>query len=144
MNCGLWKVKFMNIERVQKSLSWAIIASETSHVFCCVLPTLFSFITLAAGLGLIAVVPAGLTTLHETLHHWEVPVILFSGVFVFLGWVIHYVSEKLDCHDTGCVHGPCGTKKKTAGKILKIATVMFILNIGIYIIFHQGMEVLLN
>ncbi len=130
----------MNLDRVQKSLSLAIIASEASHIFCCVLPTLFSVLTLAAGLGLIAAVPAGLTVLHDALHHWEIPMIVLSGVFVVLGWVIHYVAERVDCHNTGCVHEPCAPKKRKAGTVLKIATALFAVNVTVFLVFHYGME----
>jgi len=105
---------------------------------------LFSILTLAAGLGLVAAVPAGMVVLHETLHHWEVPLILFSGVLVLLGWGIHFLAEKMDCHNTGCGHEPCAPKKKKAGGVLKIATLLFIVNVSIYLVFHQGLDTLLH
>lgn len=132
-------MKFINMERLQKSLSLAIIAAETSHVFCCVLPTVVSILSLATGLGLIAAMPAGLEFLHELLHEWEVPMITFSGLILLLGWGIHYLAVRVDCHDTGCVHGPCAPKKRKAGKILKIASLLFLINVTIYLCFHHGM-----
>ncbi len=134
----------MNTERVQKTLGWAIIASETSHVFCCVLPTLFSLASLASGLGLVAAMPSGLEFLHDALHGWEMPMILASGTIVLLGWVAHFLAVRLDCHSTGCGHGPCTPKKRKAGKILKFATILFIANVTVYLFFHQGMEAILH
>ena len=134
----------MNIDRVQKSLGWAIIASETSHVFCCVLPTLFSMLSLATGFGLIAAMPLGLQVLHEMMHHWEVPMILASGFVVMMGWGAHFLAIKLDCHDTGCAHGPCTPKKRKAGKILKVATILFVANVSVYLVFHHGLETLFS
>lgn len=139
-NSPLRKREFMNIDRVQKSLGWAIVASETSHVFCCVLPTLFSLISLAAGLGLVTAMPLGLEVLHEVMHHWELPVILASGVVLLLGWGAHFLALKLDCRSTGCGHGPCTPKKRKAGKVLKLATVLFVMNFAIYLGFHHGLE----
>lgn len=134
----------MNFDRVQKSLAVAIIASEASHVFCCVLPTLFSIISLAAGVGLIAAMPPGFDALHEIMHKWELPIIAISGLVVLAGWGVHYLAVKVDCHDTGCVHGPCGPKKHKAGTILKLATALFLANITVYLFFHHGMEAILG
>jgi len=133
----------MNIERVQKSLALAILASETSHIFCCVLPTIFSLVSLATGLGLVAAMPAGLESLHAMLHAWELPMIAVSGFVVSLGWGAHYLAIKLDCHDTGCSHGPCGPKKRKAGRILRIATFLFAFNVTVYLFFHHGLNAIL-
>ncbi len=125
------------MEKFQKKLYWAIIASETSHVFCCVLPTLFSVLSLLAGFGLVAAMPAGLISLHDTLHNWELPLITLSGTVVGIGWALQAYSRKIDCHDTGCHHGPCGPKKKTSYRILIIATALFAVNVSVYSIFHR-------
>ncbi len=127
------------MERIQKSLYWAIIASETSHIFCCVLPTLFSLMSLTAGLGVVTTMPKSLLFAHEMLHEWEVPMILFSGAIVVLGWFIHYIAKRLDCHDTGCVHGSCEPRKVRSGRVLFIATALFVMNVSVYMIFHRGM-----
>jgi hypothetical protein len=106
------KGNVMNIDRVQKPLGWAIIISETSHVFCCIMPTIFSIVSLATGLGLLAAMPAWMVVLHDMMHDWEIPVIIFSGVVVALGWALYVFSKRIDCHDPGCVHEPCGRVKK--------------------------------
>ncbi len=129
------------MERVQRFLYWAIIASEASHVFCCVLPTLFSVFSLMAGLGLVAAMPAGMVSLHDALHAWEIPLISLSGAVVLLGWGVYAYSRKIDCHDTGCVHGSCEPQKKSAHIILKIATVLFVVNVFVYTVFHRGMDI---
>ncbi|MCB1562157.1 MAG: hypothetical protein KDJ75_01145 [Alphaproteobacteria bacterium] len=128
------------MQRVQKAMYWAILASETSHVFCCVLPTLFSIMSLLAGIGLAAGMPGWLDSIHHVLHAWEIPLILLSGFVVALGWALHFYSEKIDCHDTGCHHGTCAPRKKTAGTILKIATILFLVNVSVYTLFHRGAE----
>ncbi len=132
----------MNIERIQKSLAVAIIASETSHIFCCVLPTAFSILSLLSGFGLVAAMPAGLEVLHEALHQWEIPMILMSGMIVALGWGAHYLAVKMDCSNTGCCHEPCGPKKRKSGNVLKVATYLFAFNVGVFLFFHHGLEVL--
>ncbi len=129
------------MKKIQKSLYTAIIVSETSHVFCCVLPTIFSVLSLLAGLGMVTVVPLWLQNIHETLHDWEVPLIVTSGVVVALGWALHSYSNKIDCHDTGCKHGPCGPAKKKTHVILQVATVLFLINVSVYLVLHRGMEI---
>jgi len=130
----------MKIERVQKTLNWAIIISETSHIFCCILPTLFSVLSLIVGMGLITAMPVGIEVMHEALHDWEIPMILASGLVLVAGWIIYYIAKRLDCHDTGCVHEPCGPKKKKSGLVLKFATALFFFNVTVFLVFHHGME----
>lgn len=129
------------MKRHQKTVFMALILSEGTHIFCCVLPTLFSLFSLLAGLGLVSAMPAGFTHLHDLLHKWEVPMIIFSGVVLAAGWGLYYYSKKIDCHDMGCHHGPCDTKKDKTGLIMKAATILFIVNILVYLVFHRGMGI---
>lgn len=129
------------MSKLKKTLYFTLILSEASHIFCCVLPTVFSVISLLAGLGMVGVIPLWLKDFHELMHHWEVPIIMFSAAILCLGWAIYLYSEDIDCHDHGCVHGPCGPKKKNSSLILKIATVLFLINVLIYGVFHRGMHI---
>jgi hypothetical protein len=130
------------MQKLQKPLYWTVIASEASHVFCCVLPTLFSVLSLLAGLGLASAMPIWVQELHETLHRWELPLIGFSGSVLALGWAVYLYSRKIDCHNTGCKHAcNCGRKKDKANMILKFATILFIINVTVYGVFHQGMNI---
>ena len=124
------------MDRIQKPLLAAIAVSEISHIFCCVLPTLFSVLSLVAGLGLISSVPSSLTGLHDVVHAYEIPMIITSGIILAFGWLIYAYSRKIDCHDTGCEHEPCAPKKKKAHIILKLATLLFIINVSVYTTFH--------
>ncbi len=125
-------------QSLQKSLTWAVILSETSHVFCCVLPTVFSLLGLLAGLGFVVALPPSMIALHEALHHWEVPMIAASGVVLALGWAAQLYGDKLDCHHTGCAHGACAPRKDRAHLVLKIATLLFAVNIAIYGLVHRS------
>ncbi|MCK6418167.1 MAG: hypothetical protein L6Q57_04420 [Alphaproteobacteria bacterium] len=125
----------------KKAILWAVILSETSHIFCCVLPTLFSVLSLLAGLGMVSLMPPVFVEMHEMLHAYEVPIIAASGLVLLLGWVLHRHAQKVDCHDTGCHHGPCGTQKGLSHRILLIATLLFVVNVSVYLIFHRGMGV---
>ena len=134
---SLYKIR---MEKLQSKIYWAIIASETSHVFCCVLPTLFSVVSLFAGVGLIGTMPGWLESVHAALHSWEIPIIVMSGVVLALGWALDVYGRKVDCHETGCHHGPCDTRKKRAHMILKAATLLFIVNVTVYVVFHRGLS----
>lgn len=125
------------MERMQKSVFWAVIVAETSHLFCCVFPTIFSILGFLAGVGLMTAMPAGLVHIHDLLHRWEIPIILFSAVMIAFGWGVDFMGRRLDCHDTGCVHEPCGTRKRKAHKVLIFATLLFAFNIVVYIAFHR-------
>lgn len=125
------------MERIRKSLFWALVLSETSHVFCCVLPTVFTALSFLAGLGMVSM-PAFLIEFHEAIHEWEIPIIAFSGAILVLGWVLHWYSLKIDCHDTGCCHPPCTPVKRRSATIMKIATVLFVANVLIYGVVHRG------
>ena len=113
------------------------VTSEISHFFCCGLPIVFSVLSLLSGLGLVASMPAGIYALHELTHAYEVPMIMMSGLIIVMGWGLHYIAYRIDCHNTGCVHGPCAPKKKRSGKVLLIATVLFTLNVIGYITLHH-------
>ena len=128
------------IQNIQKWLTRVIIASEASHIFCCVLPTVFSIASLLAGLGMISAMPGWLDGVHGVMHDWEVPMIIMAAVVIALGWGLHWLSLKLDTHSEHCHHGGCDSKKKSknANLILKIATVLFLVNVSVYFGLHRG------
>lgn len=125
-------------QSMQKPLIWAVVLSESSHVFCCVLPTIFSVMSLLAGVGVVAAMPTFMVTMHDFLHAWELPMIGLSGLILALGWGAVWYSDKIDCHDSGCCHGACAPKKGKAHLVLKIATVLFVLNVLVYFTVHRS------
>ncbi len=130
------------IKHTQKWLNSAIILSEASHIFCCVLPTVFSIMSLLAGFGMIGAMPYWLQSVHDTMHHWELPMIGMAGTVIALGWILNWVTLKLDAHSEHCHHGGCTPKKKkSANLILKAATVLFMVNLVIYFGFHRNPHV---
>lgn len=126
------------MQRMKKPLLYTLVLTEMSHLFCCVLPTVFSVMSLFVGLGLISTMPPALHEMHEVIHQWEIPLIAFSGAVVGLGWLIDGVSARMDCHDTGCAHGPCSPQKRKAHIVLKVASALFVFNVLIYGVFHYG------
>ena len=131
----------VKIQKLQKYVNSAIILSEASHIFCCVLPTVFSIVSLLAGLGMISAMPYWLQGVHDVMHKWEVPMIGVAGVVIALGWLLNWMTLKLDAHSEHCHHGGCTPKKqKSANMILKVATVLFLVNIAIYFGFHRNLD----
>lgn len=123
---------------MQKSLTWALIVSETSHVLCCVLPTVFSLLSLLAGMGMV-VMPGFMVEMHDFIHHWELPIIGFSGIVLLMGWAVYWYGEKVQCrHDAGCGHESCAPKKGKTHLILVAATVLFTFNLAIYLFVHRS------
>ncbi len=126
----------MQLKNLQNVMSSVVIVSEVGHVFCCVLPTIFSLATVLVGLGVLGAMPVWMNGMHDVMHDWEIPIILMSGFILVLGWGLHVISERLDCHDTGCGHGSCEPKKKKTLSVLKIATALFVINVAIYVSVH--------
>ncbi len=126
------------MENLRRHFGLAVLVSELGHVFCCVLPTIFTVLSFAANIGLIGMAPSWMLALHAKIHHYEVPIIIFSGVILALGWFAHSMSNKVDCHDTGCGHPPCTPEKDRNGKIMIVATALFITNLLIYTVVHKN------
>lgn len=128
----------MAFKKTQNLLSWVVITSEVSHVFCCVLPSAFSILTLMVGMGLISTMPIWMDDLHHVMHDYEIPMMIISAIVLILGWGIHYIARKIDCRDNSCcAHEPCAPKKIRSFRILKIATILFAVNVFIYTTFHM-------
>ncbi|MFK7839180.1 MAG: hypothetical protein AB8B83_02520 [Bdellovibrionales bacterium] len=127
------------MEKLQRSLNVAVVLAEISHIFCCVLPTVVSVMSVLVGVGLIGSLPIGLLVLHDYLHDWEVPIIVGSGLLIAVAWLFVWCSHRVDCHDTGCEHGPCEPKKKKSSRLLKLATILFVINVSVYSVFHRGL-----
>ena len=126
------------MSRFHRHLSVAVLLSEFSHVFCCVLPTVFTVLSFAANLGLVAVMPGFILEVHERIHAYEVPIIIGSGSMLALGWVSFAFSSEVDCHDNGCGHPPCSPRKTANRKILIIASCLFAMNLMIYLFIHKN------
>src|SRR5262245_42082343 len=98
------------MEKIRKTALTAIIISEASHIFCCVLPTVFSLVSILSGAGIITTLPHGWVELHEVLHAYEIPMIVFSAAVLALGWGLHYYVEHMGPHEQHkhCCDGQCG------------------------------------
>ena len=127
------------MQKLQKILNVTILATETSHIFCCVLPTVFSLLSLLAGIGLVGAIPPGVEFLHDLIHDWELPIIMVSCFVLLLGWGVYSYAQKMDCDHMGEGHEVCASKKKRSAIILKVASVLFVMNVGIFFFVHRPM-----
>jgi hypothetical protein len=121
---------------------WAIIVSESSHIFCCVLPTLFSLLAILTNLGMF-VMPAAFVTFHETLHHWEFPIVMVSGLILAMGWGLHWHSLRGEECPSGCKHHTDKAHPSVSKThlILKIASVLFVINVFVFLVIHRGLGI---
>lgn len=126
------------MERVNQKIMTAVIASESIHIFCCVLPTIFSVMSLLAGAGMMATMPTFMSAAHDTIHAYEIPMIIASAVILAAGWGLYAYSRKISCRTEGtCSHQPCAPKKDRTRAIMIVATMLFLVNVSVYFALHR-------
>jgi hypothetical protein len=126
------------MQKLNRFISITSVASEITHLFCCGLPMVFSLLSLLSSLGLLASTPGPLESIHHAMHDYEIPMIIFAACLISFAWGLHYISNRIDCRNEGdCAHQPCSPKKKRSNKILIFATILFILNVTGYFVFHH-------
>ena len=131
-------------EKIKKSILLGVIASESIHIFCCVLPTIFSVMSLLAGMGMIATMPGFIDELHHVIHDYEIPMIIASAIILCIGWALYVWSRRMDCSEDGqssCCHEPCSPKKDRTKIVMIVATILFIVNVMVYFGFHQAYDI---
>lgn len=133
-------------EKLQHRIAWTVILAESSHVFCCVLPTIVTLISLLSSVGLIAQVPVVILDIHEALHAYEIPIIAFSGGMMVLGWILYAISRYIECAVPHCEphETVCTPQKSNAHIILTVASIIFLINITVYFTVHVHMAGLMH
>ena len=132
------------MEKINKRIVWAVMASESIHIFCCVLPTVFSVLSLLAGAGMIATMPNFIDEAHHLIHDYEIPMIIISALILVFGWGLYAYSRRINCSQDGessCCHEPCAPKKDRTRLFMIVATVLFFVNVTVYFSFHQDVPV---
>lgn len=117
------------MERVQAVVQWVLLVSLTSHIFCCVLPTVFSVVSALSGVGLLSASMPAVHFIHEITHDFEHVLLSFSAFMLMISWGAYLYSRQIDCHNTGCQHGPCDSKKDRSKLILWVASALFVFNV---------------
>jgi hypothetical protein len=125
------------MEKLRRNIVWLVIASEVSHLFCCVLPTLAALLSLAVGVGLL---PTAFTALHDVIHGYEIPIIIFSAVMLALGWWAYWLATRTDCHALGHDEHACHKTTDRSKVYLIIGTALFMMNFVIFITLHTSLN----
>ncbi len=87
---------------------------------------------------MIGVMPMWMDGMHDIMHEYERPMIILSAIILVIGWGIFFIGRRIDCRDTGCCHEPCKPKKNRSFLVLKVATILFIINVSIYVSVHMA------
>lgn len=118
------------MHRISKFSGHLSVLAALSHIFCCGLPLLASIISLGASAG----GTIGVSALHEVLHAWELEIIIFSGAMLCLSAASLIIAHKIDCRTEGhCHHEPCKPKKNLSLNLFLLATVIFAINVSVYV-----------
>ena len=125
------------MEKLRRNIVWLVVASEISHLFCCVLPTLAAVLSLAVGVGLL---PTAFTRLHDFIHGYEIPVILFSALMLVLGWWAYWLAKRTDCHSLGHDEHACHKTTDRSKVYLLVGTGLFAVNLCIFLALHQPLN----
>lgn len=125
------------MEKLRRNIVWLVIASEVSHLFCCVLPTLAAVLSVAVGVGLL---PIGFTILHDVIHGYEIPIIIFSAVMLGLGWWAYWLARRTDCHALGHDEHVCHRTTDRSKIYLLVGSALFVMNLAIYFALHFSLD----
>lgn len=127
---------------MKKTILYGVVASETIHIFCCVLPTILSVMSLLSGVGMVVVLPGFIDEIHHVIHHYEIPMLMTSGTILVVGWALYLYAKRIDCMDkeVGCCSTPCEPKKDRIKIVMIAATLLFIINVSVYFGFHVQSE----
>ena len=103
-----------------------VILGSLMHLFCCGLPLLLSITSLATTLGF--------SSLSIFEFEWFEPienyVLIVMGIMLAATYLVNRSSKQIDCTEDGlCEHPPCDEKKDISGYLLKIAVVLYLVNI---------------
>lgn len=124
-------------EKMRHVVGWVALVSAFGHIFCCGLPMLMGVFGLLAGFGMFSTLLPGYNALHDALRPYEVHILLFSLAILCVGWGLQLHADHVDCHDSGCHHGPCAPAKRRVHKILWFATFLFLFNAAMMLFMHR-------
>jgi hypothetical protein len=111
------------------------VMAEATHIFCCGIPITVAALSLGGAGGAFAFLHA----FHDVMHDYEVPVLLGSAFLLALSGALQYVSFRLDCRRTGCRHGDCTPRKFRASLLLKLALVVYGINLLLFFLLNHNL-----
>jgi len=126
------------MKKLRQSIAWGLVAGQSIHFFCCALPLLLSVLSVLVGVGMVVSLPGFIEKLHHMIHDYEGGIILVSGGILVLGWGLYTYAQRLDCRmDGDCAHQSCAPTKDRTRLFMVMATILFVVNIAVYLIFHD-------
>jgi len=126
-----------NMQKLQTTIFYSILASELGHVFCCVIPTVLSILTLAASYGMVVTIPGFALSYHNYIHTWEHLIIAISAALLVLGWSLFALNARLQIKHDCCSQTTCNKTRHKSKIIMIIATVLFLVNVSAYFLLHK-------
>ncbi len=126
------------MSRLTKTANSAMMATLLSHLLCCGLPAVVNVLALISGVGTLSAIVPWVGWMHETLHEFEVFLLVFSAAALAFGYLVHRAAAKRDCSADTCSHEPCAPKKKQSRMILLAASGLFVFNLIGYLFHLNG------
>ncbi|PHR59226.1 MAG: hypothetical protein COA47_09690 [Robiginitomaculum sp.] len=126
------------MSRLTKTANSAMLATLLSHLLCCGLPAVVNMLALLSGVGTLSAIVPWVGWMHETLHEFEIVLLVFSATTLAFGYLVHRAAAKRDCGTETCSHEPCAPKKKQSRTILIVASGLFVFNLIGYLLHVNG------
>lgn len=105
---------------------YIIICGSLVHIFCCGIPLLLSISSLASIIGIHSLAMFEV----EWFEAIEGYVLLISGFLLIVTIAADQISKKMNCVESNvCQHEPCDKKKRVSSYMLKIALILYSLNL---------------
>jgi len=124
--------------KAQNITTTAIVIAELSHILCCGLPIFIGIMSVGTQVGL----GGAFLTFHSFIHHYELIVLMGSGLLLTFGLLLHYISYQINCKETGCAgrHDDCAPKKFRVSWIFIVAVALYFANVTFYFVSGHGSE----
>lgn len=126
------------MQNMRRTFYWTILASELSHIFCCVLPVLLSLISIFSLYGAMNAVPGFIWSAHDFMHHWEPVILVVSALLLLSGWGL-WAQQKQVSHPThSCQTSNCDEAKslRKMRLMLLVTSGLFAVNFSVYALIH--------
>lgn len=122
------------MSKIAKTSTVLSFIAALSHIFCCVLPLIVSVLSLSTVAG----GALGLSALHEHMHDYELPILIFAGIMLSVSAISLLIARRLDCaSDACCSHAPCAPRKNISYKIFWVALILFGINCIVLFLEHE-------
>lgn len=121
------------INRMMRVCDSLIAVTALGHVFCCGLPLMLSILGIfSAATSYSLETITGITAVDE---YEDFALYFATGIIVFSG-LLQWVSARLDCHNTGCVHGSCSPAKRRSRRLFILSIALYAMSMFMHFMAH--------